>query len=483
MLFTSLAFVAFLPLALLAFALTPARARWAVLLATSVVFYGWQRPANLIYLGGVTLAVLVCAAHLARSQTPTVRRGWLAVGVVVVIASLAGFKFYDFAAGEIERLAGVVLPRLGVTAPAGYSFYAFSAVALLVDLHTRRIEPMPLHAGHGALYLAWFPKILAGPIERATTFLPSLHSGLTADPERVKLGLQLMLWGLVKKVLIADNLAPIVDRAFAIPAFATPVDLLLASYCFAFQIYCDFSGYTDIAIGVSLLFGLPLMENFRRPYLARSTAEFWALRWHVSLGRWFRDYLYLPLGGSRAGTLRTYANLMLVFVASGLWHAGLGYGVGWTFLVWGAINGAYQWAGVATRPVWARLGARWPAVGASAPWTLLRMLLTFHLILVSWVFFRAKTLGDATTVLTRIGEAAPDLPALVARYPFGAEQVAALAMIVALMIVEWFDERRSIFQRLAAAPLALRWAVWYGLLAALLLFGRWGQAEFIYMQF
>ncbi len=483
MLFTSLAFAAFLPLALLAFAIAPARTRWAVLLAASVVFYGWERPANLVYLGGVTLVVLGCAALMAHGRTPTARRAWLVVGLVAVVGSLAGLKFYDFAAGELERLAGVVLPRLGLAAPAGYSFYAFSAVALLVDLHTHRIDPLPMHAGHAALYLAWFPKILAGPIERATGFLPLLRMGPAADPERVKLGLQLMLWGLVKKVLIADNLAPIVDKAFAIPAFATPVDLLLAAYCFAFQIYCDFSGYTDIAIGASLLFGLPLMENFRRPYLARSTAEFWASRWHISLGRWFRDYLYLPLGGSRAGALRTYANLMLVFVASGLWHAGLGYGVGWTFLVWGAINGAYQWAGLATKPVWSRLGARWPAVAASAPWTLLRVLLTFHLILVSWVFFRAKTLGDAATVFERIGQAVPELPALVARYPFGGEQVAAVAMIAALMVVEWFDERRSIFERLAAAPLALRWAVWYALLAALLLFGRWGQAEFIYMQF
>ena len=150
------------------------------------------------------------------------------------------------------------------------------------------------------------------------------------------LGAQLIGWGLVKKVVIADNLAPFVDRIFGIAAFASPVDLLISVYFFAFQIYCDFSGYTDIAIGVSLLFGLELMENFRRPYLSRSTAEFWGERWHISLGRWFRDYLYIPLGGSRAGPVRRYLNLMLVFIASGLWHAGLGYGVGWTFLVWGA---------------------------------------------------------------------------------------------------------------------------------------------------
>ena len=200
----------------------------------------------------------------------------------------------------------------------------------------------------------YFPKIFAGPIERATNFLPRVLSGLHADPVRFALGLQLIGWGLFKKVVIADSLAPLVDHSFKIVAFAPPVELLISTYFFAFQIYCDFSGYTDIALGISSLFGLELMENFRRPYLSRSTAEFWAERWHISLGRWFRDYLYIPLGGSRAGALRRAINIMVVFLVSGLWHAGLGYGVGWTFLVWGALNGAYQWAGLATRGLWRR---------------------------------------------------------------------------------------------------------------------------------
>ena len=224
------------------------------------------------------------------------------------------------------------LPRLGVTTPVGYSFYAFSAASYLIDIYARRLSGSH-HPGHVALYVAYFPKIFAGPIERATAFLPQVV-GRPARRSRscAVLGLQLIGWGLFKKVVIADNLAPLVDRNFGIVAFASPIELLVSVYFFAFQIYCDFSGYTDIAIGVSLLFGLQLMENFRRPYLSRSTAEFWGERWHISLGRWFRDYLYIPLGGSRAGPLRRYLNIMVVFVVSGLWHAGLGYGVGWTFL-------------------------------------------------------------------------------------------------------------------------------------------------------
>ena len=481
MLFTSLEFLLFLPLTLAGFALVRADRRWAVLLVASWVFYGFAKPANLLYLGGVTAVVLACTQALARAQAAA-RTAWLVLGLTAVLGSLVAFKFYDFAAGEIERLVeGSALPRLGVASPAGYSFYAFSAASLLIDTYTRRLHP----AGSGelALYLAHFPKVLAGPIERATSFLPRLREGLRPSPELAVHGLQLLLWGLVKKVLIADNLAPFVDKTFNIAAYASPIDLLVSVYFFAFQIYCDFSGYTDMAIGISMLFGLPLMENFRRPYLARSPSEFWGDRWHISLGRWFRDYLYLPLGGSRAGPVRHYLNLMLVFLASGLWHAGLGYGVGWTFLVWGALNGAYLWGGVASRPLWHGLARTLPRAAGSLWWAALRVLLTFHLVLVSWVFFRAKTIEEAWLVLKRIATQLPELPGLAMAYPFGADHKLGAALIGVLLVVELVDERRSLFERLRAAPTALRWGVCYLAIAALLLGGRWQSREFIYMQF
>ena len=484
MLFTSLGFFGFLPVALLVFALLPGKARWGWLLAASAFFYGAEHPSNLIYLGAVTLVAWGCGAMMARAQGDPARRALLAGGLVLVIGSLVAFKFYDFAAGEIERLSGarMALPRLGVAAPAGYSFYVFSAAAYLVDLFARRLQPTP-HLGHTALYLAWFPKIFAGPIERATTFLPRAWNPARATPEQLVLGAQLIGWGLVKKVVIADNLAPFVDRVFGIAAFASPVDLLISVYFFAFQIYCDFSGYTDIALGISLLFGLELMENFRRPYLSRSTAEFWGERWHISLGRWFRDYLYIPLGGSRAGAVRRYLNLMLVFVASGLWHAGLGYGVGWTFLAWGALNGGYQWAGLATRPLWSRIGARLPRVAASWPWVAVRVFVTFHLIAISWIFFRARSLGDAWLILRKIGTQLADMPALLARYPFTTEHYVGFALIALLVVVEFVDERRSVFRRLATAPVVVRWGACYLGILCLLVLGRWQAREFIYMQF
>jgi alginate O-acetyltransferase complex protein AlgI len=490
MLFTSLEFFVFLPLALLLFAALPVGRRWIWLLLASYAFYGAFRPVNLVFLGAVTLIVWGCGVALEHSSRERSRRLLLAAGLVVVIGSLFGFKFYDFIAGELERLAGeafgadsaISLPRLAITTPVGYSFYAFSAVSYLIDTFSRRL-PGQQGAGQVALYLAWFPKILAGPIDRATNFLPQISAGLRANPERLVLGLQLIGWGLIKKVVIADNLAPMVDKTFGIAAFASPIDLLISVYFFAFQIYCDFSGYTDIAIGVSLLFGLQLMENFRRPYLARSTAEFWGERWHISLGRWFRDYLYIPLGGSRAGPVRQYLNLMLVFIASGLWHAGLGYGVGWTFLVWGALNGAYQWAGVATRPLWRRVAGRLPRISQSAPLAALRVLLTFHLIAITWVFFRARSLGDAWLILKKIALNLAEIPSLLSRFPFTVEHYTAFALIAFLIGAEIVDERRPLFQRLAAAPVVLRWGVYYLAIFALLILGRWQAREFIYMQF
>jgi len=479
-LFTSLEFFAFLPLTLLVWGLLPVARRPAWLLLASCIFYGAARPSHLAYLGAVTLVAWASAWAMERAARPSVRKLFLGGGLVLVLGSLLAFKFYDFVAAELEPVLS--LPRLGVVAPAGYSFYAFSAAAYLVDAHARRLPGAPRAAGL-ALYLAFFPKVLAGPIERAPAFLAHVAEGLRADPARWALGLQLVGWGLLKKVVIADNLAPFVDRTFGIAAFASPIDLLVAVYFFSFQIYCDFSGYTDVALGAALLLGVRLGENFRRPYLARSTAEFWSERWHVSLGRWFRDYLYLPLGGSRTGPLRHALNLMAVFLVSGLWHAGLGYGVGYTFLAWGALNGVYQWGGLATGPVLRRLGERLPRLGRSLALRVLRVVWTFHLIAVSWVFFRARSLGDAWLVLRKVGARLSEMPSLLARYPFTTEQITGFALIAFLLGIEIVDERRPIFQRLAAAPVAVRWGTYYLALLALLALGRWGGREFIYMQF
>ncbi|MGA7328473.1 MAG: MBOAT family O-acyltransferase [Rhodomicrobium sp.] len=487
MLFTSFEFFLFLPITLLVFAAVPSKHRWLCLLASSYVFYGLWHTSNLIFLGAVTI-VTYASARAIENVSERWRRAIFAGGLIVVLGSLLSLKYYDFAAAELERLmtpAGgapfLTLSRIGVTAPAGYSFYAFSAASYLIDAYVRKLPATP-GAGHVALYVAYFPKIFAGPIERATSFLPQVR-GVLFDPTQVLLGLQLFGFGLFKKLVIADNLAPLVDHSFAIAAFATPMDLLISVYFFAFQIYCDFSGYTDMAIGISLLFGIRLLENFRRPYLSRSTSEFWGERWHISLSRWFRDYLYIPLGGSRQGLLRTYSNAMLVFLVSGLWHAGLGYGVGWGFLIWGALNGIYQWIDLATRPVGNFISQKVPGFATSWGLSIIRVLLTFHLIAVTWIFFRAKSIGDAVLILRKLASYASELPGLVMNYPFTSEHLIGFSLIALLVATEIADERRPIIQRIAVAPIWLRWGLYYGVIFSVIILGRWQLKEFIYMRF
>ena len=487
MLFTSFNFLLFLIAAVAVHALLPARWRWAWLLLASYGFYAAGNPAALAYLAVTTALIYACGWGMERAAGRAGRVAWLSAGAVLLLGGLAALKYYDFVAGQLEALGaaltgGLRLPRLGVRSPAGLSFYVFSAVSYLADAYRGRVSKGH-RSGGLALYVAFFPKILAGPIERATAFLPQLAGRLRPDAGQVVSGLQLIVWGLFKKAVIADNLAPLVDHAFSIAAFAPPVELVLGVYAFAFQIYCDFSGYTDIAIGVSRLFGIGLMENFRRPYLSGSTGEFWGNRWHISLAWWFRDYLYIPLGGSRAGWVRRYLNVMIVFAVSGLWHAGLGYGVGWTFLVWGALNGLYLWAETALAPLGGWLGRRLPRAKGSAALAVLRALVTFHLVLASWVFFRASSIGQALLVLRRIGRGLGQVLAAVGRYPFTADQYLAVGLIVLLLAIEIVDERRSIWERLGAAPVALRWGAYYVALFALLLLGRWQAHEFIYMQF
>ncbi len=478
MLFNTLDFLLFLPVAVAVFWLLPAQLRLPWLMLASVVFYGSFGLENLIYLAAV-IGIVLIAGRVLRAKAPGPRRAALWGGTLAILALMGLLKYYDPIAAGIDGL-----PALGLTSPAGFSFYAFTAIALIVD---RYRDPAAARADdpQEMLYITWFPKILAGPIERIGPFVAELTDKSPLGWPQFALGWQLILWGLVKKVVIADNLAPFVDRTYAIPAYAVPVELLIASYFFAFQIYCDFSGYTDIARGTSQLFGIRLSENFRRSYFAHSIGEFWSRRWHISLADWFRDYVYFPLVGSGRKAWRMYAGLMVVFVLSGIWHAGLGYGIGWGFVVWGLLNGAYLWGERALNPARRRLRKR---IGESPAWVgrvheVAAILVVFHLVLISWVFFRAGNVTDATTILGRIWQDLPGLPALLPRYPFTAEHGFLAALIAALVVIEAVMERPGIGDRFAAAPRALRWPVWLACLFALILLGRWEGEVFVYMQF
>lgn len=479
MLFNSFSFLLFFAAVVLVYYVIDHRYRWVLLLASSLYFYATFNLEYVVLLMVSTIVIYFAGVLMGAALTQAKKKALLVGGVVLSFLPLIVFKYLDFFGESLSLAMGrddPMLPQLNWALPAGLSFYTFSCVSYVVDVYRGQLAP-ERHFGRLALYVSFFPKLLAGPINRATTFLPQLSRPVSFNPDAVQQGLQLILWGLFKKVVIADRLGIYVDAAYKNPEFASPVALLIATYFFAFQIYCDFSGYADIAIGTSRVLGIDLMANFRRPYLSTSVTEFWGKdRWHISLSRWFRDYLYIPMGGSKGRTTRVYANQMAVFLVSGLWH-----GANWTFVIWGALNGLYQILTLLSTGLRTRLHKLVPlppALGA-----VLACLLTFHLVLISWVFFRASSVADAVTVLTRLGQTLPQLPSLLGSYAYTGELLLCAVLILFLLGVEIVDEKKGVWGRLAVAPVYVRWGVYYALLMALLVMGKWNLKQFIYMQF
>ncbi len=474
--FNSFAFLGFFAVLAGLYYLLPQRFRWVLLLVASYWFYSQFQLTYVLLLAYSTLVAYGIGLALARRPG----KGLLWLGIALELAVLVLFKYVDFLAGLIEGAwaplgvgEALALPRLGWLLPAGLSFFVFSTISYIVDVY-RRTVPAERHLGHLALYVAFFPKLVAGPIERAGAFLGQVKAGIRFDSALMVLGLQLLLWGLFKKVVIADRLAEVVNAAFTNPDFQSPVALIVAVYFYAFQIYCDFSGYSDMAIGLAAILGYRLMENFRRPYFSRSVPEFWSQRWHISLSHWFRDYIYIPMGGSRVAKPRWYLNQFTVFIVSGLWH-----GANLTFVIWGALNGLYQ-------VLYHLLGGPRKALGSRLPawlWGGLGILLTFHLVLISWVFFRAASVQQAWTVLTKIFGSLGMLPMLLPAYNWNGAFWTSVGLIAVLLLIELLDEFRSLWRWIGERPIAVRWGLYYGLAACLLLIGNWGMTQFVYMQF
>jgi alginate O-acetyltransferase complex protein AlgI len=483
MLPNSFNFLLFFTATVVVYYVLPHRWRWILLLLASYYFYSTFDPQYLLLLAAMTLVAYGMGIAVAQSRKQTTRQLLLTAGILAELSALLVFKYFDFLVGSLGPVLAslnvirdtVALPRLDLILAVGLSFYTFSCISYLVDAYRGTVEP-ERHFGKLAVYIAFFPKLLAGPIERAPAFLAQLSVPVVLDRVGIFAGIQLIVWGLFKKVVIADRLAVFVDAGFTNPAFQSPINVLIAVYFYAFQIYCDFSGYSDIAIGAALIFGFRLMENFRRPYMAKSVPEFWNKRWHLSLMRWFRDYLYIPLGGNRVSTLRRHANVMIIFLVSGLWH-----GANWTFVVWGGLNGLYQviHTVIETPRRWLAKHIHLPA----ALTTLMSVLLTFHLVGIAWVFFRADSIDNAMAVLKRIWGSLPQLPTLMASYNWSSEFYLSLALIAFLMSVEVLDERRPMSQRLAEGPAVVRWAFYYAVGFSLLVIGMWGTQGFVYMNF
>ena len=379
--FNTLEYLLFLPLICLGFWLLPQKIRWMWLLLGSWLFYFWWDPRAGALLIGTTAVTWFCAMQIGKTNARAGKRLWMLLALGTALGILSVFKY----AGFLASLIGASLP-LRIMLPVGISFYTFQTLGYVLDVYRGTVPPEP-HFGYYALFVSFFPQLVAGPIERTEHLLPQLKQSKTRDPMKFRQGIWLLLTGFFKKIVVADNLAPYVDQVFGNPGRAAGADVILAVFLFGIQIYCDFSGYTDIARGSAALLGVDLMENFNRPYSAVSIRDFWR-RWHISLTRWFTDYVYIPLGGNRSGLRRQVLSVMIVFLLSGLWH-----GAGWNFVAWGAIHGLFLCAGI----LWT---SKHPVEHRIPNW--LRRVFTCILVNFAWLFFRADTLHHAVFLLSRL---------------------------------------------------------------------------------
>lgn len=474
MLFNSFQFFLFFPIVTILYFLLPHSYRWFLLLAASCFFYMVFIPLYILILIFTIIIDYFAGIYLEKIKDPSKRKKFLILSLVVNIGILAVFKYYNFFIDNFNEVIHWMgfksqMYYLEIILPIGLSFHTFQAMSYTIEVY-RGNQKAEKHFGIYALYVMFYPQLVAGPIERPQNILHQFREKQPLLYENVSAGLKQMLWGLAKKVIIADRLSVVVDAVYQDPSQHNSLSLIIATWLFAFQIYCDFSGYSDIALGAARVMGFRLMENFRTPYVATSVKKFWE-RWHISLSTWFRDYLYIPLGGNRVSRQRWYFNLFIVFAISGFWH-----GAKWTFITWGALHGLYLVIGALVKPEQRNFipKGRWVK--------LLALFFTFNLVCLGWIFFRADSMNDALQVLQGIAELKGGFSLSFAKevnINFFIVSVFLLLLFLAAdpFIDELVKGRRQIFSK------NLRYALFGFILALFVLFGHFGNLNFIYFQF
>lgn len=481
MLFNSAHFLVFFPTVVTLYFLIPHKFRWVLLLVASYYFYmAWEATYLALILISTVVDFLV-AQFMGVEENKSKRKLLLWISICTNLGILGFFKYYNFFIDNFNELLvwlnmDYMIPASTFLLPMGISFYTFQTMAYTIDVYNRKISTES-HPGYFALYVCYFPQLVAGPIERAQNLLPELKKKVVFEYQRVADGLKQMLWGFFKKMVIADRISVIVNMAYAQPESYDGSVLLLATFCFAFQIYCDFSGYSDIAIGASKVLGIKLMDNFRTPYLSRNISEFWS-RWHISLSTWFRDYMYIPLGGNRVIKWRWYYNLMVVFLVSGFWH-----GANWTFIVWGFLHGAYLILAI----IFLKFNHWWStALGfkQQSPFTrFINVIITFILVLISWVYFRAESVADANFIAQKITFLQYDLDSLIS-FILENGQVKLAGILGILFIFVFVDPfMDKLVKGKVQVSKALNYAIYASIAALILIAGNFGKVDFIYFQF
>ncbi|MEM9680429.1 MAG: MBOAT family O-acyltransferase [Bacteroidota bacterium] len=432
-----------------------------------------------------TLVDYVVAIKMDSTNNKTLRKSLLFLSLLSNLGLLFTFKYFNFFNKIIED---ILLPFgyeyspsvLTVLLPVGISFYTFQTLSYTIDVFLKK-QRAQYHFGKFALFVSFFPQLVAGPIERSTQLLPQFDKTLDFDYKRITSGLKQMFWGLFKKIVIADRVAVIVNQVFNNATDYEGFSLVVGTIFFSFQIYCDFSGYSDIAIGCARVFGFNLMTNFNKPYYAKSISEFWQ-RWHISLSTWFRDYVYIPLGGNRTMKWRWYFNLFITFFISGIWH-----GANWTFIIWGAIHGVYLILAIVFRPIVNTLYNKLSLDASSLSVKVWQATSTYFLVCLAWIFFRANSVSDAYLILQKIFTMDFNLQNWIIQLSqLGIDKnglVIAIFSIIIMEVVHWMDRHESFLIRLNRLSTIKRWSIYYAFLIYLLFFGTFGEQDFIYFQF
>ena len=476
MYFNSIAYAIFLPIVFIVYWLIQYRTvkiQNAFILFSSYVFYGWWDPRflSLILISSVTDYII--GIKLENEIESPKRKLLLLISVSVNIGLLFIFKYFGFFVNSFAQLlsrAGIEpnIPSLNIILPVGISFYTFQTLSYTIDIYRRQIKPTRDPLAFFA-FVAFFPQLVAGPIERAKHLLPQFKCERKFNLSHAKDGLRQILWGLFKKTVIADNLSVFVELAFEGYHDLSGLDIVIGSSCFAVQIYCDFSGYSDIAIGSARLVGFNLRRNFNNPYFARSLSEFWQ-RWHISLSTWFRDYVYIPLGGNRVGRLRWIGIVLITFGVSGLWH-----GANWTFIAWGLIHGTLYFTFRLIPGFYGHSNVVAEETGIPSLRELCQITITFTFVTFAWIFFRAQTMSQATGMLNRLVDGRWDIVSLPTRQ--------FVLSSILLFGIEWVNRKRAHGLDIAYLPLWVRWFIYYMIIALILTYGVSNNVPFIYFQF
>src|SRR5450755_2668434 len=451
MLFNSFQFLYFFIIVWLLVLVTRGTTRKVILLIASYYFYMCWSTRYIWVIWGITLIDYVAGLQIEKAQRPQLRRLYLGLSLACNIGLLAFFKYFNFLMGSVSgasHLFGLQYdpPLLSIILPVGLSFHTFQAMSYTIEVYRGRV-PAEKSLLEYALYVAFFPQMVAGPIERPYELLPQFHREPKVTFEGVRAGMAQALWGLFKKMVLADNVADFVKLVYDTPRHYDGSALLLATVLFSLQIYCDFSGYTDIALGLARMMGYELRINFMQPYFSRSVGEFWR-RWHISLSTWFRDYVYIPLGGNRVTLPRHYGNLMITFVVSGLWH-----GANWTFVIWGFLHAIYLIVAQSTAPLTARLAAMLAVDRVPRLTAVCKTVVTFSLVTYAWIFFRANTVADAWFIATHLLPPGRLDPVLLKVGGFSRATAPYLVFsIVAMFVVEWWIAHPSSTPRIWARP-------------------------------